>query len=453
MKILIVDDEKTIRTTSVLAVKTEGHEADTVDSGHVALAKLREENYDLVFLDLRIGEEDGLEVLNVIVKLFPNLPVVLITAHATIETAVEAMRRGAFDYLEKPFTPTQLRHVVTRVEKASRLQQRVNELEEQAAGQNPVTDFTSDDPAMAKIIDLIDRAAATSAAVLLLGETGTGKSALARYIHDQSHLRQKPCVVVNCASFSRELLESDLFGHVKGAFTGAVKDTWGKVDAAKGGTLFLDEVGELTMEIQAKLLRLLQDRQYERLGENKTRTAEIRIIAATNRNLEKCVQERTFREDLYYRLNVISVTVPALRYRFSDLKRLAHHFLEFFAQQLGRKITGFSEDAWQAIVHYSWPGNIRELRNALERAVIVARGDKIERSDLPNTLAVNETRAIYIGAPVTLEEIEEEHIRLVMDHSPSIGSAAKTLGINQATLYRKRKRTDLFSEEASREPV
>jgi two-component system, NtrC family, response regulator AlgB len=235
MKILIVDDEKTIRLTSVMAVKTEGHEADTADSGHIALEKLREDKYDLVFLDLRIGEEDGLEILNIIVKLFPNLPVVLITAHATIETAVEAMRRRAFDYLEKPFTPNQIRHVITRVERASRLQQRVNELEDQAAGLNPVTDFASDDPAMAKIIDLVDRSAATTAAVLLLGETGTGKSALARYIHDQSHLKGKPCVVVNCASFSRELLESDLFGHVKGAFTGAVKDTWGKVDAAKGG--------------------------------------------------------------------------------------------------------------------------------------------------------------------------------------------------------------------------
>jgi two-component system, NtrC family, response regulator AlgB len=198
----------------------------------------------------------------------------------------------------------------------------------------------------------------------------------------------------------------------------------------------------LREEIQAKLLRLLQDRQYERLGESKTRTADIRVIAATNRDLAKCVQEKTFREDLYYRLNVISVTVPALRYRFSDLKRLAHQFLEFFAQQLGRKITGFSEDAWQAIVHYSWPGNIRELRNALERAVIVARGEKIERDDLPNTLAVNETRSIYLGAPVTLEEVEEEHIRLVLDHSVSIGAAAQTLGINQATLYRRRKRSE-----------
>ncbi|SDU13050.1 two-component system, NtrC family, response regulator AlgB [Verrucomicrobium sp. GAS474] len=450
MKILIVDDEKNIRTSTSLAIQSEGHEPDAVDSGRIALMKMAEEPYDLVFLDLRIGEEDGLEVLDSIVKLFPNVPTCVFTAHASITSAVEAMRRGAFDYLEKPFTPGQLRNIVGMVERMRKLNQRVSDLEQQVSVQSPTVEYVSEDPAMAKVMDVLNRTAGTKAAVLILGESGTGKSVLARYVHDHSELKDKPFVTISCPSLSRELLESELFGHVKGAFTGAVKDTWGKVDAAKGGTLFLDEIGELPLEIQPKLLRLLQERQYERVGDNKTRTADVRVIAATNRNMEECVREKTFREDLYYRLNVISVTTPPLRHRAVDLKRLSQNFVRFFAKQIRRPVKEFSPQALERILAYPWPGNIRELRNAIERAVILAQGTTIELSDLPEHLsAKQERRELMPGSPVTLEELEFEHIRLVVERAENLESAARTLGIDPATLYRKRKKMDhLLAEPA-----
>lgn len=449
MKILIIDDEKNIRSSISLAIQSEGHEPDAVDSGRIALLKMQEEPYDLVFLDMRIGDEDGLEVLDSIVKLFPNVPTVVFTAHASIATAVESMRRGAFDYLEKPFTPAQLRHIVGMVERMRRWKQQVSELEQQVSVQSPSVDYISEDSTMIKAMDVLNRSAGTPAAILILGESGTGKSVLARFVHDHSEVKDKPFVTVSCPSLSRELLESELFGHVKGAFTGAIKDTWGKVDAAKGGTLFLDEIGELPLEIQPKLLRLLQERQYERVGENKTRTASVRVVAATNRNLDECVKNKTFREDLYYRLNVITVTAPPLRQRVSDLKRLSQNFVRFFAKQIRRPVKDFSPEALEKVLSYSWPGNIRELRNAIERAVILAQGDQIRVNDLPEHLGSHEEKPeLMLGSAVTLEELETEHIRLIVERSESLEMAAHTLGIDPATLYRKRKKMGQLTAES-----
>ena len=453
MRILIVDDQRTIRLTSAQAVRAEGHEADTADSGQVALLKLQEEHYDLVMLDLRLeSEADGLDYLARLQKISPRLPVVICTAHASIETAVEAMRRGAQDYLEKPFTPEQLRQLLARVEKARRLLQRVDELEEQVAQTQPAMDFTSQDPEMAALISVIERAATSRATILILGENGTGKSVLARHVHQCSQLSSGPFVTVSCPSLSRELLESELFGHVKGAFTGAMKDTWGKVEAARGGTLFLDEIGELPPELQPKLLRLLQERSYERVGETKTRTADVRVIAATNRDLAAAVKAGTFREDLFYRLNVISVIVPALRTRPRDLERYARDFLRFFAEESGCEIRDFSPEAWAAVRRHPWPGNLRELRNSVERAVILARGDKVELEDLPSELAVpgNGGPDIALGALVSLEAIEQAHVRLVTARTATLEEAARVLGIDAATIYRKRKR---WAAEPTGEPV
>ncbi len=443
MRILIVDDQRSIRLTSAQAVRAEGHEADTADSGRVALLKLQEERYDLVLLDLRMeSEADGLDYLAKLQKHSPRLPVVICTAHASIETAVEAMRRGAQDYLEKPFTPEQLRQLLTRVEKAQRLRQRVDELEEQVAQTLPAMDFTSEEPEMAAVLSVIERAAATKATILILGENGTGKSALARHIHQLSQIAAGPFVTVSCPSLSRELLESELFGHVKGSFTGAMKDTWGKVDAARGGTLFLDEIGELPAELQPKLLRLLQERSYERVGETKTRMADVRVIAATNRDLQGAVKAGTFREDLFYRLNVISVTVPSLRSRPRDLERHAHDFLRFFAEESGRPVKDFSPEAWAAVRRHPWPGNLRELRNSIERAVILTRGQKVELDDLPAELAAAPAGGIEValGALVPMDAIEQAHVRLVTARTGTLEEAARVLGIDAATIYRKRKR-------------
>src|SRR5262249_26634563 len=443
MRVLIVDDERSIRTSAAVAIQAAGHSAETTDSGQIAILKLQEDAYDLAFLDLRLGDEDGLEVLEQIKRQHANLPVVVFTAYASVASAVAAMQKGAFDYLEKPFTPEQLRQIMARVEKQRRLESRIDDLQQQINLQNPGIELRSSDPRMTRTLDVLFRAAPTQAAILLLGESGTGKSILAHEGHQRSNSKDGPFVTVSCPSLSRELLESELFGHVKGAFTGAVRDTWGKVAAADTGTLFLDEIGELPLEIQPKLLRLLQERQYERLGESRTRTAHARIIAATNQDLRPAVKQAKFREDLYYRLDVISVQIPPLRTRQADITTLANSYLQFFAQQLGRPHLRFSADALREMQEYRWPGNLRELRNTIERAAILARSDVLEEGLTPRNIAADETGNLQVGSDSSLEELEEAHIRSVLDRATSLESAAKILGIDPATLYRKRKRLNL----------
>jgi two-component system, NtrC family, response regulator AlgB len=309
--------------------------------------------------------------------------------------------------------------------------------------QNPTLDFSSDDPAMKSAVEILFKAAPTQAAILLLGESGTGKSALAKAIHDRSEGRDAAFVTVSCPSLSRELLESELFGHVKGAFTGAIRDTWGKVAAAEGGTLFLDEIGELPLEIQPKLLRLLQERQYERVGEHKIRVTNARIIAATNNDLKERVRLGTFREDLYYRLDVISVRVPPLRERGHDLGRLTKSYLDFFTRQLARPRLAFSESATKRLNSYRWPGNLRELRNTIERAVILAPDDLIAERFVPENPPAALDAKVAVGSEISLETLEEAHIRSILGRASSLDAAAKTLGIDPATLYRKRKRLNL----------
>ena len=453
MDILIVDDEKSIRLTTSIALEAEGHYVETAEDGALAMRRIKEENFDLVFLDLRLGDEDGLEILQKIVALKPQQLVTIFTAHASISTAVKATRLGAFDYLEKPFTPDQLRAILIKAQKAlqtqgevSRLKVTVQELKSEVRHASPPLRFSSEDAKTRDEFDIAFRAAATSASILILGESGTGKSVIAREIHDRSHLRDKPFVTVSCPSLSKELLESVLFGHMKGSFTGAIKDTWGKIHAAEGGTLFLDEIGELPMEIQPKLLRVLQEREYERLGENKVREANVRVIAATNRDLKASIRAGDFREDLYYRLNVISVTVPPLRDRPADLDRFAQEYLDFFTGQLGRKLDRFSDGGRGTLMRHPWPGNLRELRNAIERATILARGAQIEADDLPrpapHPAAGNSAGPGIpgIGGEHSLDEIEQAHMTKVLGWAPSLHDAAAVLGIDKATLYRKRKR-------------
>jgi two-component system, NtrC family, response regulator AlgB len=453
MRILVIDDEPNIRQTTSVCLETMGHECVAVESGSEALQQIERVQFDAAFLDLRLNNENGLEVLDALLRVSPGLAVVVFTAHSSIETAVEAMRRGAEDYLPKPFTPETIRQTLKRIFRTRRLERRVAELESRVAAESPAEDWLTDEPFMQRVYEVVLKAAPTPATVLILGESGTGKGVVARQIHEKSLVAESTFVTVNCPCLSRDLLESQMFGHVKGAFTGAVSDSGGKVAAADGGTLFLDEIGELPLELQPKLLRLLQEREYERVGESKTRSANVRLIVATNRDLAQAVRDGKFREDLYYRLNVISVTLPPLRERPRDLARLSEEFLRFFAGQTGKTVRGFAPEAWTAIQNYRWPGNVRELRNAIERSVILNDGPEIIACALPETLQGKTSSTPELGARVSLLELEAEHIRRVIANCRNLEEAAQVLGIDPTTLYRKRKRmetsgaSDSFREE------
>jgi len=420
-----------------------GHEPFEAPNGLRGLKILEEEPCDVCFLDLKLANEDGLDLLGRLQKAHPEVAVVMFTAYATIVTAVEAMRRGAFDFIPKPFTPDQIRQVLDKIGKTRRLEKRVQQLESQLASESPESEFTSNEPAVRSMLEIAFKAAATPATLLILGPSGTGKSVLARELHQRSAQKDMPFVTVNCPSLSRELLESELFGHVKGAFTGAVNETFGKVAAAEGGTLFLDEIGEMPLEIQPKLLRLLQEREYERLGEAKSRRANVRVIAATNRSLADEVKAGRFREDLFYRLNVIALGLPGLRDRPADLEGFAGRYLAFFARRMGRAPMSFSAEVLAAFRRYDWPGNLRELRNVVERAVILAGSDVVKIDELPDTFREPSASTLGVGARVTLDELEAEHIRRILAVSRNLDEAARILGIDPATLYRKRQRLGL----------
>ncbi len=441
MHILLIDDDPGLRKTLRLTLETMNHQVIEASDSASAEQSLERGHYDVALLDLRLGQEQGLDVLPMLLRLAPGLAVVVVTAYATIETAVEAMRRGAFDYLPKPFTPNQVRVVLDRVARIRQLELHVEELEQQVRSFVPEAELATHDPAMQQAFEMAFRAAPTDATILLGGESGVGKGVLARAIHARSLRSAGPFVTVACPSLSPELLESDLFGHARGAFTGAVQDTTGKVAAAEGGTLFLDEIGDLPMGLQPKLLRLLQERRYERVGETKTRMCNVRILAATNRDLRAAVASGAFREDLLYRLNVIEVELPPLRERRTDVLPLAEHLLGFFAAQIGKPISSFTEEAKMALARYPWPGNVRELRNAIERGVILASGNQVGLAELPAQIGARlPPRLMEVGGDITLDELEAEHMRRILASTPTLDEAAKILGVDPSTLYRKRKR-------------
>lgn len=442
MRILLIDDERNINRMLTVALESDGHEVVAVESGSGAIRQLQKAAFDAAFLDLRLGPEDGLQVLSQLRRTDAGLAVIIITAFASYPSAIEATKLGAVDYLPKPFTPEQVRLVLARVERNRRLERRVEELESLFEPLAVDGRLAAQDSSMRAVLDLAHRAAASQASIILLGESGTGKSVLAREIHRRSLRANQPFVTVSCPSLSRELLESELFGHVKGAFTGAVADTQGKVAAASGGTLYLDELGELPLEIQPKLLRLLQEREYERVGETQTRRVDVRVISSTNRDLGRAIKEGRFREDLYYRLNVVALRLPALRERPLELEQLAAMHLRFFARQSGKPIQDFSPEAKAALHRYSWPGNLRELRNAVERAVILGSGPLVEAKHLAEiTMAPSPGEAeAEVGGAVTLAELGDAHIRRVLARTARLEDAAEILGIDVATLYRKRRK-------------
>ncbi|MBC8069227.1 MAG: sigma-54-dependent Fis family transcriptional regulator [Deltaproteobacteria bacterium] len=438
--VLVIDDEKNIRTTMTVCLEGMGCTVTAVGTAAAAMAAVEQRHFDLAFLDLRLGEQSGLELLPQLLAARAQLAVVMITAYATFDTAVEAIKRGAVDYLPKPFTPAQIRHVYEQITGRRAVERKLADLEGLLADEVPEADLETESPRMRTLLDLAVRAGASDATLLLRGESGTGKGVLARALHARSARGALPFVTVNCPTLSDELLASELFGHVKGAFTGAVRDQAGRVESAEGGTLFLDEIGEISTGLQAKLLRFLQDKQFERIGEGRTRRADVRVIAATNRDLARDVADGRFREDLYFRLAVIELLVPPLRERTEDIGRLADHFLAFFARAAKRPPAELSAEARAAVLAHAWPGNLRELRNAMERAVILWPGRRLGLEALPEAIAGRAVDALRLGGDHSLELIEREHTLRVLARAHTQDEAARILGIDASTLWRKRKK-------------
>jgi len=437
--ILVVDDEKNIRSHLAAYLAGLGHEVETAADAAAALAVVERRPADVVLSDVRMAGMDGLALLREIRQRRPETVVVLMTAYATVPQAVEAMRAGAYDYLVKPFSLEQVELLFERVLEVQALRRDNRAL--RCVIEEPVL-LKSASPLMQRVLDMARQVAVSDASVLLTGESGTGKNVLAGAIHGWSPRHGGPFVTVTCTTLSEHLLESELFGHVKGAFTGAWKDKPGRLESADGGTVFLDEVGDMPPELQTKLLRFLQERQFERVGSCSTIRVDVRIIAATNRDLEGEVRARRFREDLFFRLNVVRIRLPALRERTADLPQLIEHLLSTLRARYRREALELAPEARAALRAYAWPGNVRELVNALERAVVLARGSIIRCEDLPDNLLAPERPGLATASEPSgsLEEHERRHIQQVLAEAASLEEAAARLGINPTTLWRKRKR-------------
>ncbi|MEM7247269.1 MAG: sigma-54 dependent transcriptional regulator [Acidobacteriota bacterium] len=440
-RILIADDEEGIRLFLSEVLAEEGHEVTTAEDGAVALELLQARGFDLLLTDLSMPRMDGLELLRRAKDEQPELEVILLTAHGSVDSAVEAMRLGAFDYLQKPLSgPDELRLLAARaLERRSLIASR----ERADRMSSSLPSLTHGAPSMEPVVEALRKVARTEATVLLEGESGTGKEVAARTLHDWSARRDGPFVAVNCAAISDSLLESELFGHEKGAFTGATSARRGRIELASGGTFFLDEVGELKPDLQAKLLRVLQERLFERVGGSRTLQADVRWVAATNRQLEDMLEEGSFREDLYHRLAVFPVTLPALRERREDLLPLAMVLLEEISVELGRPKLALAKDAEEHLLRGDWPGNVRELRNALEQAAILADGTTIEAANFLNRRRSRKAGPLDPGG-LSLAELEREAIeRALAESDGHRQKAAERLGIGLRTLYDKIKKYGL----------
>jgi two-component system, NtrC family, response regulator AtoC len=439
-RILVVDDEVNARTALAELLREEGYQVETAADGFKALPKLEELEPELVLTDIKMPGLDGMELMHKVQERDPETVVVLMTAFGDVATAVKAMRAGASDYLTKPVNMDELVVVLAREIDRRRLRAEANRLRERLSAKHQIANIIGASPVMQKVFDTVKQVAPSRATVLITGESGTGKELIAAAIHEQSPRSKRPFVKLHCAALAETLLESELFGHEKGSFTGAVGRREGRFEQADGGTLFLDEIGEISPATQVKLLRFLQEHEFERVGGNQTVKVDVRVVAATNRNLLERVKQGQFREDLYYRLNVVSLEMPPLRARPSDIPLLASFFLEKYARENEKKLAGFTDPALERLVKYDWPGNVRELENAVERAVVVSRGERVGADDLaPSILPAAATAAGVPAVPGTsMAELEKYAILKTLEHTGgSTSRAAELLGISPRKIQYK----------------
>ena len=434
LNIMVVDDELIVRESLKGWLEKFGYGVDTAEDALDALEKLERESYDFLLVDIKMPGMDGVELLKKVKEDQPDVIVVMITAHGSIESAIEAMKAGASDYLMKPFDPEGLELLIEKLVQTKKLVEQNKWLRESYEGKSRFQDLIGQSGAMQKLFQLIEDVAPSDTPVLIVGETGTGKELVAKALHALSPRRYAPFVPVNCGAFTETLLESTLFGHEKGAFTGAHHMQKGRLEMSEGGTLFLDEVGEISPKMQVDLLRVLEEKKFYRLGNPKPMTADFRLVSATHRDLDGAVQDRIFRQDFYYRINVITITVPPLRERKEDVELLAYHFLGRYNQELNKNITGISKEALDILTSYDWPGNVRELENVIERAVVIGKKRKITPADLPFQ-GVSIPRKPEAGS---LEKVEKNHISEMLGACEwNIARTASLLGINRTTLYKK----------------
>ncbi len=442
-KLLIVDDEVGIQNLLKRVLKSEGYDVRVADNGEMALELAREDFPDLVLCDIKMPGKDGIQTLEELKQLSEAIEVIMLTAHSTVESAVAAMKLGAADYLKKPFDVEELKIVIEKTLGIAQLKKENSELREQAGLKYGIDRIVGDDAKMLEIFELIRTVAPTKSTVLINGESGTGKELIAGAIHYLSPRKHNRFVKVNCAAISEELLESELFGHEKGAFTGAIRSNEGKFVLADGGTILLDEISEMSPKLQAKLLRVLQEKEVDKVGGKEPTKVDVRICATTNRDLQDEISKGRFRDDLYYRLNVVNISFPPLRERKGDIEKLAHHFIGKYNQEMNKKIQGLQDESMQALLRYHWPGNVRQLENCIERAVVLSQGNYIEPKSLPAELlqepSTNEGESSHpLQVGMTVAEMERQLIYRTLDFTNHNRTrAAEILGISIRTLRNK----------------
>ncbi len=443
---MVVDDEEVMRESLAAWLREDGYSVDTAESGKEAIEKTKLKEYAIYFIDLKMpGGYDGIETMMEIRKIQPDASIIIVTAYATVDTAITAMKEGAQEYIVKPCNPEEISLLVSRIIKIKNLQRENSILRKKLSKQYNFYDIISKNPKMTEIFGLIKEVASLRSTVMIQGESGTGKELIARSIHFSGDRSARPFVGVSCAALTESLLESELFGHEKGSFTGATGQKKGKFEIAEGGTIFLDEIGDISPKLQLNLLRILQERNFYRVGGTEQINVDVRVIAATNRNLEEAVHEGKFRDDLYYRLNVININIPPLRDRREDIPLLVHNFIERISPELGRDVNDISEGALKILLNHNWPGNVRELENAVERAIVTCKAKVLTEDDF-TFLANhgNERKGWAIPTDMTLDEIENQAITATLQRTHgNIKESASILGVDRSTLYDRIKKYNL----------